>query len=164
MVVSLAPGETKDVPFTWYVYSAGDAALTCKPLLPSALNGIADLVVDADGATSSMVTWEYAEEVEDAPILIWIAAIAGFMALALFIASQSRKQEKEYVTYAESDEDADDAEDEEPEDEPKEEAEKEAEEGSNEGGDDAEEEESEETDEALTSSIYDLQTEDEDDD
>ncbi|MAV78321.1 MAG: hypothetical protein CMA15_05495 [Euryarchaeota archaeon] len=142
MVVSLAPGETKDVPFTWYVYSAGDAALTCKPLLPSALNGIADLVVDADGATSSMVTWEYAEEVEDAPILIWIAAIAGFMALALFIASQSRREEKEYVTYAESDDD----EDEDPEDEPKEETE--------EGSD-------EETDEASTSSIYDLQTEDE---
>lgn len=143
MVVSLAPGETKDVPFTWYVYSAGDAALTCKPLLPSALNGIADLVVDADGATSSMVTWEYAEEVEDAPILIWIAAIAGFMALALFIASQSRREEeKEYVSYAESD----DAEDEDPEDEPKEETE--------EGSD-------EESDETSTSSIYDLQTEDE---
>ena len=161
LVVSLAPGETKDVPFTWYVYSAGDAALTCKPLLPSALDGIADLVVDADGATSSMVTWEYAEEVEEAPLLIWIVAIAGFMGLALFIASQSRKQEKEYVTYAELDEDADDTEDEEPEDEPKEEAE----EGSNEDGDDAEGEEpedSEETDEASPSSIYDLQPEDED--
>lgn len=127
MVVSLAPGETKDVPFTWYVYSAGDAALTCKPLLPSALNTIADLVVDADGATSSMVTWEYAEEVEDAPILIWMAAIAGFMALALFIASQNRKQEKEYVTYAESNEEV-------------------VQEGSIEGADDAEDKESEETD------------------
>jgi len=163
LVVSLAPGETKDVPFTWYVYSAGDAALTCKPLLPSALDGIADLVVDADGATSSMVTWEYAEEVEEAPLLIWIVAIAGFMGLALFIASQSRKQEKEYVTYAESDEDADDTEDEEPEDEPKEETE----EGSDEAGDDAEDEEpedSEESDEASPSSIYDLQSEDEDED
>lgn len=145
MVVSLAPGETKDVPFTWYVYSAGDAALTCKPLLPSALNGIADLVVDADGATSSMVTWEYAEEVEDAPILIWIAAIAGFMALALFIASQNRKQEKEYVTYADSNEEV-------------------PEEGSNEDAEDAEDKESEETDEASTSSIYELQPEDEDED
>lgn len=145
MVVSLAPGETKDVPFTWYVYSAGDAALTCKPLLPSALNGIADLVVDADGATSSMVTWEYAEEVEDAPILIWIAAIAGFMALALFIASQNRKQEKEYVTYAESDEEV-------------------AQEGSIEVAEDAENEDSEETDEAPISSIYDLETEGEDED
>ena len=145
MVVSLAPGETKDVPFTWYVYSAGDAALTCKPLLPSALNDIADLVVDADGATSSMVTWEYAEEVEDAPILIWIAAIAGFMALALFIASQNRKQEKEYVTYADSDEEV-------------------PAEGLEEDAEDAEDEESEETDEASTSSIYDVQPEDEDED
>ena len=148
LVVSLAPGETKDVPFTWYVYSAGDAALTCKPLLPSALDGIADLVVDADGATSSMVTWEYAEEVEEAPLLIWIVAIAGFMGLALFIASQSRKQEKEYVTYADSDEEV-------------------PEEGSDEAGDDAEDEEpedSEESDEASPSSIYDLQSEDEDED
>jgi hypothetical protein len=151
IVVSLTAGESIDVPFTWYMYEAGDASLTCKPLLPSALNGIADLVVDADGATSSMVTWEYAEEVEEAPLLIWIVAIAGFMGLALFIASQSRKQEKEYVTYAESDE----VEDEEPEDEPKEETE----EGSDEDGDDAEDEE---TDEASPSSIYDLQSEDED--
>jgi hypothetical protein len=151
IVVSLAPGETKDVPFTWYAYTAGEATLNCKPLLPTTLNDIADQVADLSGADSSVVTWEYAEEVEEAPLLIWIVAIAGFMGLALFIASQSRKQEKEYVTYAESDE----VEDEEPEDEPKEETE----EGSDEDGDDAEDEE---TDEASPSSIYDLQSEDED--
>ena len=32
VVVSLAPGETKDVPFTWYAYTAGEATLNCKPL------------------------------------------------------------------------------------------------------------------------------------
>ena len=71
------------------------------------------------------------------------------MALALFIASQNRKQEKEYVTYADSNEEV-------PEEVP--------EEGSNEDAEDAKDKESEETDEASTSSIYELQPEDEDED
>ena len=75
LVVSLTSGESKDVPFTWYAYRAGEAALTCKPLLPSALDGIADLVVDADGATSPVVTWEYAVEVEEAPLIIYILSL-----------------------------------------------------------------------------------------
>ena len=62
---------------------------------------------------------------------------------ALFIASQNRKQEKEYVTYADSDEEV-------------------PAEGLEEDAEDAEDEESEETDEASTSSIYDVQPEDED--
>ena len=156
MVVSLAPDETKDVPFTWYVYSAGDAALTCKPLLPSALNGIADLVVNGDGATSSMVAWEYGEEIEDAPILIWMVAVAGFMALALVIASQSRKERKEYAIYADSEDEV-----EEPEEESKEESTEDETEDSEEIEDENELEEVED-DEAPTSSIYDLQSEDED--
>ena len=162
MVVSLAPDETKDVPFTWYVYSAGDAALTCKPLLPSALNGIADLVVNGDGATSSMVAWEYGEEIEDAPILIWMVAVAGFMALALFIASQSRKERKEYAIYADSEDEVEETE--EPEEESKEESAEDETEDSEEIEDGNEDEEVEDVDEAPTSSIYDLQpgTEDED--
>ena len=162
MVVSLAPDETKDVPFTWYVYSAGDAALTCKPLLPSALNGIADLVVNAEGATSSMVAWEYGEEIEDAPILIWMVAVAGFMALALFIASQSRKERKEYAIYANSEDEVEETE--EPEEESKEESAEDETEDLEEIEDENEDEEVEDADEAPTSSIYDLQpgTEDED--
>ena len=160
MVVSLAPDETKDVPFTWYVYSAGDAALTCKPLLPSALNGIADLVVNGDGATSPMVAWEYGEEIEDAPILIWMVAVAGFMALALFIASQSRKERKEYAIYADSENEVDESE--EPEEESKEESPVDETVDSEEIEDENEDEEVEDADEAPTSSIYDLQSEDED--
>tara|TARA_B100000900_G_scaffold97730_1_gene80779 strand:+ start:703 stop:2526 length:1824 start_codon:yes stop_codon:yes gene_type:complete len=156
MVVSLAAGESKDVPFTWYAYKAGDAALSCKPLLPNALNGIADLVVDTDGATSPVVTWEYAVEVEEAPLIIYIVAIAGFVALALFAASQRNKQEKEYVTYADS---ADDVE------EPEEEHEEESREEPVETMDDVVVDEgSEEPDELAQSSIYDLQDTDEDDD
>ena len=130
--------------------------MSCKPLLPNALNGIADLVVDTDGATSPVVTWEYAVEVEEAPLIIYIVAIAGFVALALFAASQRNKQEKEYVTYADS---ADDVE------EPEEEHEEESREEPVETMDDVVVDEgSEEPDELAQSSIYDLQDTDEDDD
>ncbi|MEL0312366.1 MAG: CARDB domain-containing protein [Candidatus Poseidoniales archaeon] len=98
VVVSLAPGESKDVPFTWYAYIAGEATLNCKPLLPTALNDIADDVVDLTGATSPVVTWEYTVEEEDAPILIFIAVAVGFVAVALFIAAQRRPEEKAYAT------------------------------------------------------------------
>ena len=64
IVVSLTAGESKDVPFTWYMYEAGDATLTCKPVLPSALKGISTLVVDTSGADSEIVICEYEEEIE----------------------------------------------------------------------------------------------------
>jgi hypothetical protein len=140
------------------MYEAGDAALTCKPLLPSALNGIADLVVDDAGATSEVVTWEYQEEVEEFPLIIWIVAIAGFMGLALVIASQSRKvaEAKSYTAHEEAsieddetlESDDDGAEDESVEIEENAEAD--------------DEEVPEEMEEESTSSIYDLQPESED--
>ena len=102
VTVSLAPGESKDVPFTWYAYRAGEATLNCKPLLPAALNDIANEVVDLSGADSPVVTWEYAVEEEDAPLLIFIAVAVGFVAVALFIASQRRPDEKIYDTRNES--------------------------------------------------------------
>jgi hypothetical protein len=153
MVVSLTAGESKDVPFTWYMYEAGDAALTCKPLLPSALNGIADLVVDDAGATSEVVTWEYQEEVEEFPLIIWIVAIAGFMGLALVIASQSRKvaEAKSYTAHEEAsieDDETLEADDDGVEVEENAEAD--------------DEEVPEEMEEESTSSIYDLQPESED--
>lgn len=101
ITVSLAPGEEKDVPFTWYAYTAGEAALTCKPLLPTALNDITEDVVDLNGATSASVVWEYAVEVEEAPILIYMAVGIGFMMLALFVALQVRRNEKDYETFTE---------------------------------------------------------------
>ena len=161
MVVSLTAGESKDVPFTWYMYEAGDASLTCKPLLPSALNGIADLVVDASGAESAVVAWEYQEEIEEFPFIIWIVAIVGFMGLALVIASQTRKQaeaksytlhEEDHVEDSTEDDDDSDAHDDGVEEEDDEVEQEE----------DEDEEASEEIEEDSTSSIYDLQPENED--
>ena len=75
--------------------------MTCKPLLPTALNDITEDVVDLTGATSPTVMWEYAEEVEEAPIIIYTVMTIGFVALALFVASQARRSDKDYATYTE---------------------------------------------------------------
>ena len=150
VVVSLAPGESKDVPFTWYAYTAGEATLNCKPLLPTALNDIADDVVDMSGATSPVVTWEYTVEEEDAPILIFIAVAVGFVAVALFIAAQRRPEEKSYATQHETYETVDAAEAE--EEESHDDSAEESIEGATEDG---------EGDETPTKSIYDLQPDDE---
>ncbi|MGB0378605.1 MAG: CARDB domain-containing protein, partial [Poseidonia sp.] len=146
VVVSLAPGESKDVPFTWYAYTAGEATLNCKPLLPTALNDIADEVVDLTGATSPVVTWEYTVEEEDAPILIFIAVAVGFVAVALFIAAQRRPEEKAYTTQHETYEAVEniDVEEEDSHEDTEEESTEDA------GEDD-------EGEEAPTKSIYDLQ-------
>ena len=68
-------------------------------MLPTALDAIADDVVDLTGATSTIVTWEYAVEEEDAPILIFVAVVAGFIVFALIAASQRRAEEKTYTTH-----------------------------------------------------------------
>lgn len=152
IVVSLTAGESKDVPFTWYMYEAGDATLTCKPLLPSALNGISTLVVDTTGADSEIVTWEYEEEIEEFPLIIWIVVALGFGGLALVIATQARKQTmaKSYTAYEEG-QDGDDGQEEAVAEETPEESEE------------AEEETDEDEGvEEKTSSIYDLKPEPED--
>jgi len=100
--VSLAAGETKEVPLSWYAYDAGERALTCKPLLPATFDDVSSLVANLDGATSDTVTWEYAEEVEETPYIIWLLALLGFAGLGLFIASQSRKQQKTYPEHDET--------------------------------------------------------------
>ena len=48
-------------------------------------NGIADGVVEPSGSFSETVQWEYAEEIEEAPLLIYIAVVIGFVALALVV-------------------------------------------------------------------------------
>ena len=96
MVVSLGAGESKEIPFTWYVYTSGEATLTCKPLLPTALDGIAGAVHDDAGAASEPVTWSYEEEVEEFPLIILIVVLVGFGGLALYISAQSKKTPEDF--------------------------------------------------------------------
>ena len=96
MVVSLGAGESKEIHFTWHVYTSGEATLTCKPLLPTALDGIAGAVHDDAGAASEPVTWSYEEEVEEFPLIILIVVLVGFGGLALYISAQSKKTREDF--------------------------------------------------------------------
>ena len=89
ITVSLVAGNTTKVPISWWANTDGAQQLTCKPFLPTLLEPIADLVVDVGGATSDEVSWTYAEESEDAPIIIYAVVVIGFVALGFFI---SRKK------------------------------------------------------------------------
>ena len=133
--------------------------------------------MDDVGGTSEIVTWEYEEEVEEFPYIIWIVAILGFMGLAVIVASQARKQvsAKSYAAHetfdeeedteeateeAVASEDAEAADDEEDTDVAEED--ENAEEADEEGQDEeVEDQPSEEQEEETFTSIYDLQPDDE---
>lgn len=102
IAVSVEAGGSTDVPVTWYAYEAGDLELTCRPFLPNALSALSDDVADMDGMTMAPVNWQYADEVEDAPLLIWATAIIVFGAIALGVAraSKGRNAAKDYDTDA----------------------------------------------------------------
>ena len=98
------------------------------------------------------MTWEYEEEIEEFPLIIWIVVALGFGGLALVIATQARKQTmaKSYTAYEEG-QNGDDGQEEAVAEETPEESE-EAEEVTDE----------DEGVEEKTSSIYDLKSESED--
>ena len=100
ITVTVEAGSSADIPVTWYAYEAGDLELTCRPFLPDALSALSDDVADLDGMTMAPVNWQYADEVEDAPILIWATAVVVFGAIALGVAraSKGRLEAKEFGT------------------------------------------------------------------
>jgi len=83
---------------TWYAYEAGDLVLTCQPFLPDALSALSEDVADLDGMRMTPVNWQYADEVEEAPLLIWATVVVVFGAIALGVAraSKGRLEAKDY--------------------------------------------------------------------
>ena len=90
--MSLAAGETKDVPVSWYDYTAGERSLTCKPLIPAAFNDITDLVADQSGATTETITWEYVAEAEDSLIPLIILGASVVVGMAVLVAVDVKKR------------------------------------------------------------------------
>ena len=102
----VAPGESKDVPVSWWHYTDEATTLNCKFLYPDVLEAVSDLIADEAGQTSSEVSWTTAEEVEELPILLYGIIIAIVVGLGAFVALGSRRlQKKEYF---ESEEEHDD--------------------------------------------------------
>ena len=111
----VAPGESKDVPVSWWHYTDEATTLNCKFLYPDVLEAVSDLIADEAGQTSSEVSWTTAEEVEELPILLYGIIIAIVVGLGVFVALGSRRlQKKEYF---ESEEEHDDEHEEDDDDE-----------------------------------------------
>lgn len=98
ITVSIGAGDSEVVPVTWYGYSAGDVELSCRPFLPTALDAISADVHNAEGTSMASVTWEYAEENEDAPLIIYATVVLTFVVIALGVA-QARKPEHQSKSY-----------------------------------------------------------------
>ena len=93
----VAPGESKDVPVSWWHYTDEATTLNCKFLYPDVLEAVSNLIADEAGQTSSEVSWTTAEEVEELPIVLYGIIIAIVVGLGVFVALGSRRlQKKEY--------------------------------------------------------------------
>ena len=87
---AVEPGETKDVPITWYHYSDGAVQLTCKFLYPDVLEPVSNLIATEAGATSGEVSFTTAEEVDELPIIFYAGIILMVVIFTVVIAARAR--------------------------------------------------------------------------
>ena len=96
----LAAGSEMDIPLTWRMGSDGAHVLSCGiiDLSGTPLEAVEDLVTSDTGVTGGEVSWTYAEEVEETPLVTIVIALFVFL---LGVAGIAR------VAAARSDEDDD---------------------------------------------------------
>ena len=95
---AVEPGETKDVPVTWYHQEDGAVQLNCKFLYPDVLEPVSNLIASEAGTTSGEVSFTTAEEVADLPLILYAVIILFVVIFAVVIAVQSRKEiAKDYI-------------------------------------------------------------------
>ena len=87
LYVTLAPGESKDIPTTWYANSSGAKSLNCKPLILPKFNSLAEDLGQIVGAESELVSFKDAEDSEDMPIILY-GAIVLVIVIATIIFSR----------------------------------------------------------------------------
>ena len=89
---AVEPGETKDVPITWYHYSDGAVQLNCNFLYPDVLEPVSSLIASDAGTTSGEVSWTTAEEAGELPILLYSGVILVVVVFAAVIAVRARQE------------------------------------------------------------------------
>ena len=97
---AVEPGETKDVPITWYHYSDEPVQLNCNFLYPDVLEPVSSLIASDAGTTSGEVSWTTAEEAGELPILLYAGVILAVVVFAAVIAVRARQEiSKQDVVY-----------------------------------------------------------------
>ena len=96
---AVEPGQTKDVPISWYHYDDEAVQLTCKFLYPDVLDPVSNLIASEAGMTSGEVSFTTAEEVEELPIILYSGIILMVVVFAAIIAVRATKEtSKEYIS------------------------------------------------------------------
>ena len=122
LYVTLAPGESKDIPTTWYANSSGAKSLNCKPLILPKFNTLAEDLGQIVGTESELVSFKDAEDSEDMPIILYGAIVIVIVIATMMFSRISAKklteteEEKDY-TIDEGEEEDQEEEQEEQEDE-----------------------------------------------
>ena len=103
MFVSLAAGETKDIPALWYANSSGAKSINCRAIVPSFFNTLAEDLTSQSNVESELVSFKEAEDREDTPIILYSAiVIVIIIATILFTRASAKKmnavEEKDYQT------------------------------------------------------------------
>lgn len=77
----LAAGSEMDIPLTWRMGSDGAHILSCGiiDLSGTPLEAVEDLVTSDTGVTGAEVSWTYAEEVEETPLVTIVIALFVFL-------------------------------------------------------------------------------------
>ena len=113
LYVTLAPGESKEIPTTWYANSSGAKSLNCKPLILQKFNTLSEDLGQTVGTESELVSFKDAEDSEDLPIILYGAiVIVIVIATVIFSRISAKKlteteEEKDYTTDEEEGEDED---------------------------------------------------------
>ncbi len=113
LFVTLAPGESKEIPTTWYANSSGAKSLNCKPLILQKFNTLSEDLGQTVGTESELVSFKDAEDSEDLPIILYGAiVIVIVIATVIFSRISAKKlteteEEKDYTSNEEESEDED---------------------------------------------------------
>ena len=113
LYVTLAPGESKDIPTTWYANSSGAKSLNCKPLILPKFNTLAEDLGQIVGAESELVSFKDAEDSEDVPIILYGAIVLVIVIATIIFSRISAKklteteEEKDYTIDVDDDDDED---------------------------------------------------------
>ena len=103
LYVTLAPGESKEIPTTWYANSSGAKSLNCKPLILQKFNTLSEDLGQTVGTESELVSFKDAEDSEDMPIILYGAIVIVIVIGTVIFSRISAKkiteteQEKDYT-------------------------------------------------------------------
>ena len=95
LLITLEVGETKTIPTTWWANASGSKSLTCKSLVPSGFNSLAQSLANTAGSTSSEISFKDADETEDAPIIIYATLLIFIIVGTVIFTRKSSMQQVE---------------------------------------------------------------------